>query len=927
GIPYATPPVGDLRFRPTVPISYAQNITINATNFGNTCPQTGYTLPDNEDCLYLNIWTPTLNTSAKLPVMFWIYPGGFYNGSADQYDGRDFAIRGVVYVSMNFRLGALGYLCTNRPDAAGNMGELDQRMALKWTQQYIGHFGGNGNDITLFGQSSGSISVSAHMLSNASNVYFKKAILQSGTITTSIFGSKSANTMLAKKFATFAGCNPHTNYVQCLRRKSVAEIVSAQNNAYLWNNKNTIGIQFVSYKPFGICYDSEYLPHNPIELLRRRNFRSNLKVITGHTIIEGAFLSPLLNVVIPEWGQYYPNVTVAPIDKQVAYDNLCTLFANTPYVQQLTHKYTQTFSNRYNDSQSSGLRAAVVQAFSDYAYTCPTILFGQYLVQYSNFSVNLHQYYLKYANSQSDCYNSTWCYGAKHTDDLPLVFGQPFYEPNYTDTDRYMSALVMDIWTTFAKTGTLPKVNDKRWLPYTPLPNGGGIPYATPPVGDLRFRPTVPIRYTQNKTIMTTKYRNDCPQNGNSLDKYEDCLYLNIWTPTLNTSARLPVMVMISPGGFLVSLTTTIMGQLLAIRHVVYVQMNFRLGALGYLCTDRPDAAGNMGELDQSMALKWTHRYIRHFGGNGNDITLFGESSGSISVSAHILYNASNIYFKKTILQSGSIFSNDVGSVADNTQVAKRFAQFMGCNPNKNYVQCLRGKSVAEIVSAQNNVQLWNKGNQTAIQVIAYKHPFGICYGSDYLPHSPIELLRRRNFRQDLQVLSGHLIIEGALISPDFGYVIPWWGQYDPTVATVPIDKQLTQGDILTIYANAPFANRLAQKYTQGFSDRFNDSQTQSLRAAVVQVLSDYRYSCPTVLFGQYLVQYSNFAVNLHQYYLTYANSQSYCYNSTWCYGAKHFDDVPLVFGQPFYEPNYTDTDRYMSALMMNIWTDFAKTG
>jgi carboxylesterase type B len=145
----------------------------------------------SENCLYLNIWTPTLNSSANLPVMFWIHGGSFQIGSGAElfalflttnniYDGTQLALRDVVVITINYRLGIFGFLYGNRTDAPGNAGFWDQAVALNWTKQNIRAFGGNPNDITLFGESAGSISISNHIVSNVTRNLFRKAIMQSG---------------------------------------------------------------------------------------------------------------------------------------------------------------------------------------------------------------------------------------------------------------------------------------------------------------------------------------------------------------------------------------------------------------------------------------------------------------------------------------------------------------------------------------------------------------------------------------------------------------------------------------------------------------------------------------------------------------------------------------------------------------------------
>jgi len=141
----------------------------------------------DEDCLYLNIWTPSLEECDNLSVMLWIHGGAFVSGSATHtingfniYDGTQLASNNVIVVTTNYRLGVFGFLFGDSDDAPGNIGFWDQAMALNWTKQNIRAFGGNPNDITIFGESAGSISVSAHIISPITSHWFKKAIMQSG---------------------------------------------------------------------------------------------------------------------------------------------------------------------------------------------------------------------------------------------------------------------------------------------------------------------------------------------------------------------------------------------------------------------------------------------------------------------------------------------------------------------------------------------------------------------------------------------------------------------------------------------------------------------------------------------------------------------------------------------------------------------------
>ncbi len=192
GIPYAAPPVGELRWRaPAVPESWEG--VRSATEFGPICPQTsglaamsGGVLPTtDEDCLFLNVWTPALSADESLPVMVWIHGGALSLGWSNQsvYDGHEIARRGVVLVSINYRLGPLGFLAhpalTKEAGVSGNYGFLDQVAALAWVERNIAAFGGDPNQVTIFGESAGGTSVVTLLSSPSTKGLVDRAIAQS----------------------------------------------------------------------------------------------------------------------------------------------------------------------------------------------------------------------------------------------------------------------------------------------------------------------------------------------------------------------------------------------------------------------------------------------------------------------------------------------------------------------------------------------------------------------------------------------------------------------------------------------------------------------------------------------------------------------------------------------------------------------------
>ncbi|XP_072020491.1 cholinesterase-like [Amphiura filiformis] len=184
GIPFAVPPLGELRLAKPIP-SEGWEGEYDATYFRSPCMQSGSAEEVermSEDCLYLNVWVPKAKPE-NAAVMLWIYGGGFVfgEGSSYSYNGIPIStINNIVYVTINYRVNSFGFFSLGDDVMPGNYGLWDQQLALKWAKEHIGAFGGNADDITIFGQSAGAASVGLHLVAPLSWDYFSKAILQSG---------------------------------------------------------------------------------------------------------------------------------------------------------------------------------------------------------------------------------------------------------------------------------------------------------------------------------------------------------------------------------------------------------------------------------------------------------------------------------------------------------------------------------------------------------------------------------------------------------------------------------------------------------------------------------------------------------------------------------------------------------------------------
>jgi para-nitrobenzyl esterase len=297
GIPYAKPPIGNLRFAPPQDIKPWVGV-LKAKEFGDTAIQVSKinNIPMSENCLTLNIWTPAQpNSKEKYPVYVFIHGGAWTTGSGadDLYNCTNFAKDGIVAITINYRLGALGFFASYETfqeySTTGNWGILDQIKALEWINKNISAFGGDSENITIGGESAGSYSVSALMISPLAQGLFQKVIMESGDVTSTAFGSPYSKADLQRsiqansELATIFGASDDKNGLKKLREAD--PYVLTHFTDYIWN--------FMNSSAFFVCpvFDGCTIPTNPYKNFKNKKF-TKVKLLCGYNSDEGSLFIP-----------------------------------------------------------------------------------------------------------------------------------------------------------------------------------------------------------------------------------------------------------------------------------------------------------------------------------------------------------------------------------------------------------------------------------------------------------------------------------------------------------------------------------------------------------------------------------------------------------------------------------------------------------
>ncbi len=281
--------------------------------------------------------------------------------------------------------------------------------------------------------------------------------VKTGSAHVKIFSrDKDYSYQVARRFATNSSlwltgaCDDDKTWIQCLRNKSSKELLIAQTTAIKWNPSNPwYSAIFLEFVPM---FGDKFMPISVPQALREGNFRNDIKILIGHVELEGAFFTVAFDLARFLKGRYVPELPFAPvITKNIVFKDIKNIFIDNETIgTNIAAIYTETFPNYVlNPKTRNWLRTTAVHAFSDYALTCPTVLFGNYFAK-NSLPGSVFQYRLTYANSRSMSAHSFWA-NVTHGDDILLVFGLPFSDVGFTEDDKKMSSQMMDIWTYFAK--------------------------------------------------------------------------------------------------------------------------------------------------------------------------------------------------------------------------------------------------------------------------------------------------------------------------------------------------------------------------------------------------------------------------------------------------------------------------------------------
>ncbi|XP_033726587.1 LOW QUALITY PROTEIN: carboxylesterase 1C-like [Pecten maximus] len=478
-IPYAKPPVADLRFAKPQEHEPWEGV-LDGTKFGPSCLQEvplefKRMLPherQSEDCLSLNVYTAgPLSTASNKSVMIWIHGGAYLFGQGMYFDASHLARAGdVIVVTFNYRLGVFGFLSSMDDKLPGNNGLWDQRLALKWVNEHISSFGGNPKSVTLFGESAGGFSVCFHALNPMNSGLFQRVIAQSG-IPTSLLTLWPRAKSFSLDVGITLGCAKDTfdeSYISCMRQIPAERLLSAQQQL-LSVPDTSIQIEL----KMGPVVDGLLIPDVPFSLMTNitspsYKFFRTLDFITGITSQDGSIAAPSLAVIAKYANFDVNNGFPTNMFFGLLFPALVSAFYGDSVKYTLSKGYVCPL---YESSDMLTQANKVLDAFTDTVFLVPAI---SSLNSHAdrNEEANTYQYVFERPHPDPLDHKRlpSWVKGSSHTSEIFFLFGIQDFFRKYTiavdSVDLVLSEQIMKYWSNFAKHGNPNSADLPLWKKY-----------------------------------------------------------------------------------------------------------------------------------------------------------------------------------------------------------------------------------------------------------------------------------------------------------------------------------------------------------------------------------------------------------------------------------------------------------------------------